>query len=716
MNTKFRFLISIYILGILTCVLLSGAIAFLTHKDANEYTAGVSVSTRQKAQAFELGQNLTLLYNKSQHTILSSEEKESIRNMIFKWELAQKALVNGNEAYGTANQKSPEFVSKLQVTSLPFVNVTERVKQMLDKNGAWNMEDLNFVVSNIESYTEGMNDVTGQLNKESDEVLLWRFFQFLILATITLIFAIVGFFLFLRPILRKGEEAEEIKRTVADELDRYKTSRTEFLTNFGHEVRAPLDGLIGMMELLAQTQLNEEQGKYVRSMKGSSGHLQNIVNEIIDHTKLDQGEIEINKAKFDLHDTLEQVADMMKPGAVDKRLELITDIDPTCPEEFLQDERRIRQVLVHLLGNALKYTQQGEVVLKAEVLNQEGEFVQMKFSVIDTGIGMDEMSSRRAFESFQSEHSASGLSLSIAKRLVTKMGGRIWIESTPGSGTTVSFTVVGEMAGGLDLSKVSLLNGKKVLVVDGNRTTLKVLVKQLSVWGVQAIPFNSPELVTDMIDNLTKFDFAIIDHQIPPVDGMTLLDRIRLKYDSQELPVIVISNNSLSLVEGQTFDQYLTKPVRQSALLEAILKVLKMEKTAPHRGNHEGTFSKNNLKILIAHDNDLTRAITERNLQILGHKCVSVNNGIDVIEQGGKGQFDLLLVDTELHGVNGVEAVQKLRKITQEDQLPLIFGLSDSGESEKKRLLKLGMDEVIDRKAEVDVIQKKIEEWFASSN
>lgn len=716
MNTKFRFLIGLFAISILTCIVLSGVLAYITHKDANEYTAGVSVSTRQKAQAFELGQKLTLLYNKSQSDAISQQESSDIRNMIFKWEMAQKALVNGNEAYGTANQKSADFVAKLQLTALPFVNVTERVNQMLEKEGTWNFEDLKFVVDNIQLYTDGMNDVTGQLNKESDEVLMWRFYQFLFLSLITLIVGVLGFFILLKPVLKKGEEAEEIKQVVAQELERYKTSRSEFLTNFAHEVKAPLDGLTGMSDLLAQTSLNEEQGRYIRSIKASASHLHNIVNEIVDHTKLDAGEFQIEKFKFDLQETLHQVADLMKATAAEKRLELITDVDPSVPEELIQDERRIRQVLIHLLGNAIKYTSQGEVILKSEVLNAEGDFIQLKFSVSDTGIGMDEVSKRRVFESFQNDQSSSGLNLSIAKRLVSGMGGRIWIDSAVGSGTTVSFTVIGEVAGGLDLTKVNLLSGKKVLVVDGNKTTLKVLVKQLSVWGVQAIPFNSPELVTDMIDNLTKFDFAIIDHQIPAVDGMTLLDRIRLKYDASELPVIVFSNNSLNLLQSEAFEVYLTKPVRQSALLEAILKVLKMEKEVANRGNHEGSFSKNNLKILIAHDNDFTRAITERNLQILGHKCVSVNNGMDVVEQGGKGKFDLLLVDTDLPGMNGVDAVQKLRKITHEDDLPLIFGLSDSGESEKKKLLKQGMDEVIDRKAEVDVIQKKIEEWFASSN
>jgi CheY-like chemotaxis protein len=241
------------------------------------------------------------------------------------------------------------------------------------------------------------------------------------------------------------------------------------------------------------------------------------------------------------------------------------------------------------------------------------------------------------------------------------------------------------------------------------------LVKQLSIWGVQAIPFNSPDLVLEMIDNLNKFDLCILDEKLLKIDGVPLAERIRDKYTSKELPIILVTNTTVALLQNnkEYYNAILGKPVKQNNLLETILMLKKGDiPLVSKTGNHQGDFNKNHLKILIAHDNDLTRAVAEKNLRLLGHDCTAVSNGKDAIEKAGNGKFDLLLVDSDLTGITGIETVKKIRKISNAAVMPVVIGMSDKEGREKKNLLDSGMDDLVARSVGLDEIQTKIDQWF----
>jgi len=526
----------------------------------------------------------------------------------------------------------------------------------------------------------------------------------------------------LRPILRKGEEAEEVKEHISLELDKAKDAKAEFLSNMSHEMRSPLNGVIGMADLLHKTKLDNEQFQYVKNVKTSAVQLLDIINDIFDHATLDSGNFEIEKASFSIIEIIEQISDLMKPLASQKRIELLTDIDSKLPATVVQDERRIRQVCLHLITNAIKWTDSGEVLFKVELLNTELGFVQMKFSVKDTGVGISEDAQRRLFTSFSPQEdqnfahkSGAGLGLAISKQLVDKMGGRIWVESTQNVGSVFSFTVIAETTDTINIKEVAELKGLKVLVVDENRTGLKILVKQLSIWGVQAIPFNSPDLVVEMIDNLNKFDLCILDEKLLKIDGVSLAEKIRDKYTSKELPIILVTNSTGALLQNNNeyYNAILGKPVKQNNLLETILMLKKGNTPLVSKtGNHQGDFNKNQLKILIAHDNDLTRAVAEKNLRLLGHECTAVSNGKDAIEKAGNGKFDLLLVDSDLTGITGIETVKKIRKISNAAVMPVVIGMSDKEGRDKKNLLDSGMDDLVARSVGLDEIQSKIDQWF----
>lgn len=721
MKLKFRALLISFVLSITICIGLSIFYSYTVYSSSKELIATVTVATKQKSQAHEIAQKVLFLSSISEERELTEEELKTLKAILFRWDAAQKALVNGDETYGTTRSDSKDMVSAIQNTSSSFISISDAVKRLSKKNINWSREDVDLVNTKVNEYTSGINDVIVLSNNESDSAITKQLVFLLLLVLVSIASVLIGSFLFLRPLLRKGLEAEAVKETASSELELVRRDKSEFLTQLSNEIKTPLSGVIGMADLLLKTKLDEEQLRYGRSIRSGSSRLMDLINDIIDHTLMEAGELEIEKDSFEFTDSMEQVMDLMRPLAMEKGIEMMLDIDQEIPTRLIQDERRLRQVLINIIGNAIKYTERGEVLVKVELLNEEGGFVQLKTTISDTGIGMDAQAQRRVFASFaqanpEGDKSGAGLGLFISKKLIDKMGGRIWLESAPKSGTKVFFTLVAESEGQLPMSKVSALNGKKVLVVDDNKTSLKILVKQLSSYGMQAIPFNSPDLVEDMIGNLTRFDLAVIDLEMPKVNGVSLAERIRDKYPNEVLPMIVMSQSGSRVFENKStlFDGYITKPIKQSKLLETVVLVMDI-KVSNHGsiGKHEGSFARKHLNILIAHDNELTRAVAVKNLSLLGHKCAEAHSGEQIIELAGKANYDMVLVDTEVEALQGLEAVRKLRQITSEDRMPLIVGLVENVEDKKRGSVK-GLDTILNRKLETEDVQKTIDDWFIS--
>jgi len=440
-------------------------------------------------------------------------------------------------------------------------------------------------------------------------------------------------------------------------------------SNMSHEVRTPLNGVIGMSELLLQSKLDEEQRVYSRNIHNSAIHLLDLLNNVLDVAKMQSTKPEVLKERFSIQDCIDQVIDLLKPLAHGKKIELMTDIAANVPMEILGDEHRIRQVLINLVNNAIKFTIQGEVVIKAELVNRENEFVQIEFSVKDTGIGIAADELEKIFESFyqvdssnQKKYAGSGLGLSISRSIAHELGSKIKVSSAPGKGSVFSFSIVAETTGVEHKEKVKALQGLQALVIDDNTTNLKILVKQLSGWGIQATPFNSPQLVTDVMSNLNKFDFVILDMQMPELDGTSVAKTIRSHFSYQELPIIVLSSLGEHFMHDQEnlYNAFLTKPVKQSKLLDTIIDVMQISpvqlaKLTMQSGNREVYTPNSGLKILLAQDNELSRAVTAKTLERLGHKYITVATGKEVIEKSRKEDYDLILMDVRENEVDGIE-------------------------------------------------------------
>lgn len=699
---------------------------YSVHKQQN-YIAKISLVSRQKALAEEISRRVLFAMDKTGEPHDLSGEFQDLKVILNRWENAQKALITGSDLYGTTESNSSEIQQQIQATNPAFVFCRDFVKQYMNANTAVDRAGYSRFSSEIENYESGINNITGAFIAENASfntrivIIYWS------LLGAAFVIVILGLYFVKRPWEASLVQAHELVDNKARIVTETETTKTEFLANMSHEVRTPLNGVLGMADLLARTKLDEEQRGYVRNIHSSASNLLDLVNDVLDYSKLKSGKLELHKERFNLLECMDQVTDLMKPLASVKQLELMNDIDAEVPFELVQDERRLRQVLLGLVNNAIKFTDKGEVSVHAEVINKESDFVQIRFSVKDTGIGIEPENIDKLFQSFyqadssiSKKYGGSGLGLAIAKNLVQQMGGRIWVESKLGIGSTFHFTVVAERAGTENKQKLKALNGLKSLIVDDNKTNLKILVKQLSAWGMQATPFNSPELVAEIMSNLHKFDFIIMDMQMPEMDGSALAQKIRKQYSLEELPIIVLSSVGEHLMaDGEgLYNAYLTKPVKQTKLLDTIIEVMKVSpahkaKEKMKRGNFELPGHKSNLRILVAQDNELSKAVTAKTLELLGHKYESVSSASEVLEKTRNTDFDLIIMDVKMEGLDSVDAAKQIKKFTARNHIvPVIIGLSENEQSDKQRCSESGMDDLVQKPMRPEVLQEKIHHWL----
>jgi len=704
-----------------------GAIALVVYasKINGIYSSRISVSIRQKAISADA---LRIMYDVRDKQMANTEtvtEIERLSKLLTKWENAQRGLLNGSALYGAESQNSVKVQELLLLASTPFVAMRDELHVAIEEEGGVRRVNFDEMGGYLDAYTDQMDLVTGQFISESTQS-----FRSLVIASFALAgIALLAFFIIYRKVLRPSadriiEVADELQQMESD-LQRANQVKTEFMANMSNEIRTPLNGVIGMAEVLSSTDLKVDQREFVRSIQSNAINLLDLVNDILDYSQIESGKLEIHRQRFVLSDCFDQVVDIMKPLANQKSIELISDIDPNLPIELVHDERRIRQIILNLVNNAVKFTDYGEIVLKAELINKESDFVQIKVSVRDTGIGIDSAKTPFLFRSFSQADSSvskkyggSGLGLAICKSLITEMGGKIWVESIPRKGSAFFFTLVAETSGESQQAKLEGLSGMKAVVVDDNKTNLKILVKHLSNWGVQATPFNSPDLVNEIIPDLRKFDFCILDMQMPEMDGAMLAKRIRASHSMEEFPIILLSSIGQHLVDssGNLFNAYLTKPVRQSRLLDVIADVMKIgalpNQSNSETGRFEGGFSNSHLKVLIAHDNELTRAVTEKTLQLMGYQFEVAHSGEEILEQSRREEFDLIILDVDLPEMSGIETIKRMKKIAGKNDMPVVIGITSNEESDKKVCIQAGMTDLVSRPLSTDELQKRIHYWL----
>jgi two-component system, sensor histidine kinase and response regulator len=662
------------------------------------------------------------------------------------WRIDQKEkLLRCVETWHISSTQAKEFAQGTQArTFLPGVGLPGRV--WAQAQPAW-IEDVtrdsNFPRASIAA-KEGLHAAFGFPILLGTEILgVLEFFSHQIqkpdgrlLEMMSAIGSQIGQFI-------ERREAEDALRVYARDLETARKraeeatrAKSEFLANISHEIRTPMNAMIGMTELALATRITREQREYLNAIQCSADALLTLVNDLLDFSKIEARKLQLDSIGFNLRDALEDTMRVLAPRAHQKGIELACHIHPDVPDALVGDPLRLRQIVVNLVGNAIKFTAHGEVVLRVKAEPHRNGDVQLRFSVADTGIGIPPEKQAIIFEAFSQADSSTtrryggtGLGLAISTQLVELMGGGISVESEPGRGSTFHFTArfeVQQPGRREPPGRWRTLTDLPVLIVDDNATNRRILEEVLTNWHMRAVAVESGAAALGILEKSLRLDqpfaMVLLDGHMPGMDGFALAERISRdrRYADIKLVMLTSAGQPEDVANCRKLDisGYLTKPIKQSELFDVIISAIGQpvgeRPRAPQRRKRLQP-GQRRLQVLVAEDNQVNQLVARRIFEKLGHQVTVVNNGREALAAVQAGQFDLIAMDVQMPEMDGLAATGALRELekTSGTHVPILAMTAHAMKGDRERCLAAGMDGYTSKPIRIRDLEQAIAQLIA---